>query len=132
METPKASGSSMLAFAEWVMVLPATVFLAAGVLRSLQPPEYEPARTSWVIFNWAGAHITRMGAAALFLALPALVVGIGCGVIVRAWARDEAFREGVLAAVSTVRRYASVVFVAAATALAGAIFVFAVVHMLTD
>lgn len=132
METRKASGSPILAFAEWVMVLPATIFLAAGVLRSLQPAEYEPARTSWVIFNWAGAHITKVGAAILFLALPALVLAIGWGVMMRAWVRDEAFRDGVREAMATLRRYASVVFVAGATALAGAIFVFAVVHMLTD
>jgi hypothetical protein len=132
METPMASGSPILAFAEWVMVLPATIFLAAGVLRSLQPAEYEPARTSWVIFNWAGAHMTRTGAAMLFLALPALVLAIGWAIMVRTWVRDEAFRDGVREAMATLRRYASVVFVAGATALAGAIFLFAVVHLLMD
>ena len=132
METQKASGSPILAVTEWMMVLPATIFLAAAALRSLQPAEYEPARTSWAIFNWATAHISRLGAGTLFLALPALVVGIGFGVVMRAWVRDEGFREGVRAAVATLRRYASLVFVAAATTLAGAIFLFAVIHMLTD
>jgi len=35
-----------IAIWEWLMVLPATLLLAAAALRTLQPRQYEPARTS--------------------------------------------------------------------------------------
>lgn len=36
----------LVALGEWLMVLPATVLLAAAALRLLQPRQHEPARTS--------------------------------------------------------------------------------------
>lgn len=132
METPKPSRLPIVAFTEWLMVLPATIFIAAAALRSLQPAEYEPARTSGIIVNWVGANVSRMGAAALFLVLPALVLAVGCGVLLRTWVRDKEFRDDVLAAAGTLRRYAGVAFVAAATAVAAVVSLFVVVHMLTD
>jgi hypothetical protein len=46
-----------LAVSEWLLVFPAAVLLAAAVLRQLQPPQNEPARTIWLIFDWTTASV---------------------------------------------------------------------------
>lgn len=132
MQTSKQSRLSVLAVGEWVMVLPATVFLAAAALRELQPRQYEPAHTSWLIFEWAMQHISRLGAGILFVGLPAVALMIGCGLLAQKWHRDQSFRQDVIAAFSALRRHISIAFVTVATALAAAIFLFSVVHILTD
>jgi hypothetical protein len=132
MQSPKPSRMSFLALSEWVMVLPATVFLAAAALRQLQPRQYEPSHTSWLIFEWTIQHVSNLGAAILFNGLPGLAVIIGCAVILQTWRKDESFRQDLMAALEAFRRHIVIAFVVAATALAGAIFVFAFVHILTD
>ena len=54
---------SILAVSEWLFVLPATLLLTAAALHQLQPRQFEPARTSWAIFEWTTAHISQAGAA---------------------------------------------------------------------
>lgn len=78
------SSLRLLACLEWLMVLPASVFLTAAVLRLLQPREYEPARTSWIIVDWTVRNVSRSGAGVLFLGLPALVALIGAATLLRA------------------------------------------------
>ena len=41
-----------VAASEWLLVLPATLLLAGSALRQLQPPQYDPARTIGMIFEW--------------------------------------------------------------------------------
>jgi len=72
-----------IAIREWLMVLPATVLLAAAALRTFQPRQYEPARTSWIIFEWTMTHISRLGAAILFIGMPGVVVAAGCAALLR-------------------------------------------------
>src|ERR1700730_14886074 len=75
------------------MVLPATVFLGAAALRVLHPRQYEPARTSWIIFEWTTMHISRLGAGTLFIGLPGLVAIVGCATLLRSWREDSALRH---------------------------------------
>jgi len=77
----------------WLMVLPATVFLAAAALRMLQPRQYEPARTSWILFEWTAAHVTRLEAAILFVGMPGIVFITGCAALLRRWRQDPALRH---------------------------------------
>ena len=128
----KQSRVPFVAVSEWVMILPAAVFLVAAALRELQPRQYEPARTSWLIFSWTVEYISRFGAAVLFLGLPCLALTVGCGLLIQKWHRDEVFRQDVLAAFSALRRHTAIAFVTVATALAAAIFLFTVVHIFTD
>ncbi len=79
----------ILAVGEWVMVLPACAFLTAAAFRLLQPRQYEPAHTSWIIFAWATAHISRLGAAMLFVGLPCIVAVAGCAALRRVWREDQ-------------------------------------------
>src|SRR5260370_92462 len=70
----------VVAICEWLLVLPATVLLAAAALRMLQPRQYEPARTSWIIFEWTMTHVSRVGAAVLFIWMAGGVFAAGfCG-----------------------------------------------------
>ena len=122
----------MFAISEWIMVLPATVFLAVAALRLLQPRQYQPARTSWVIFEWTTTHISRLGAAILFLGMPALVVVAGCGALFRLWREDQALRSDVVLGLTVFRRHLATVLLAVATLLGVTILALAVAHVITD
>lgn len=122
----------MLAFAEWLVTLPATLFLAAAALRLLQPRQYEPARTAWAVFEWASAHISRTGAGILFLALPALAIAIGSGTLLRAWRSDPVFRQDIALAWDTFRRQIAMILLTTGTLLAASIFALTLLHMITD
>jgi hypothetical protein len=117
---------------EWLLVLPAAVFLAAAALRLLQPPQYEPARTSWLIFEWTRVHISRAGAALLFLGLPGLVVILGCTGMLRIWGENETLRQDVTLALASLRRHAAFGLMVMATLVAFAIVSFSVVHVIMD
>ena len=64
--------SPIFALGQCLFVLPATIFLTAAALRLLQPRQYQPAFTSWIIFDWTTTHVSHLGAAILFIALPAV------------------------------------------------------------
>jgi len=132
MQPPKSFRLPMLAISEWAMVMPATVFLAVAALRLLQPRQYQPARTSWVIFEWTATHISRLGAAMLFLAMPGLVVVAGCSALLRMWREDQALRHDIVFGLTVFRRHLATGFLAVATLLGGAILALAVAHLITD
>ena len=132
MRLPTSSRLPILAITEWVLLLPATVFLAAAALRSLQPRQYEPAHTSWIIFEWTATHISTLGAAMLFLGMPGIVAMAGCVTLWRTWREDQALRHDTILALSIFRRHLAVAVLTAAMLLAGAILTLAVVHTITD
>jgi hypothetical protein len=132
MQLSKPTRLPIIAMAEWLMVLPATVFLAAAVLRLLQPRQYEPARTSWIIFEWTTTHISQLSAALLFIGLPGLVVLAGFAALIRTWREDQALRHDATLALTIFRRHLTIGFLTTATLLAAAIFTFAVAHLVAD
>jgi hypothetical protein len=135
MSTQQPSGPTNLyafAIAECLLVFPATFLLAVAALRGLQPRQYEPARTSWIIFEWMTTHLTRMHAAIMFLILPTVAFVLGMGVLLRNWRHDELVRSDVVALVGAVRRNLHIIIVAAGTLAGVAIVIAAVVHMITD
>ena len=56
----------VLAVAEWLITLPATLLLAAAALRLLQPRQYEPARTAWAVLNGLALTSRALGPACFF------------------------------------------------------------------
>jgi hypothetical protein len=132
MQIAKPFQLSAFAVGEWLLVLPATVFLAAAALRLLQPRQYEPARTSWIIFEWTTTHISPLGAALLFIGLPGLVVLVSAITLLRIWRADQTLREDAALGLTIFRRQLAIVLFTAATLLAAAIFTFAVAHLVTD
>jgi hypothetical protein len=125
------SPARLLAIAEWLMVLPAIVFLAAAVLRGLQPAQYEPAHTSGIIFAWF-AQMPPPVVAGLLIGLPAVVALVGCVTVFRSWQKDSALRQDAAAALAILQRQAAPCLLATATLLAGAILTLVVSHLITD
>jgi len=125
-------GLPIFAVCEWLLILPATVFLAATALRLLQPREYEPARTSWIIFEWTMTHVSRFSAAILFIAMPGVVLIAGCATLLRNWRQDPALRHDSGMTLAILRRHLPFGLLAAAVLLAGTILTAVVVHVITD
>jgi hypothetical protein len=130
------SGSSparlpVLAIAEWLMVLPAIVFLAAAVLRGLQPAQYEPARTSGIIFAWF-AQMPPPVVAGLLIGLPGVVALVGCVTVFRIWQKESGLRQDAATAFAILQRQAAPCLLVTATLLAGAILTLVVSHLITD
>lgn len=121
-----------LALSEWLLVLPAAVLLAPAALRFMQPRQYEPARTSWAILEWASRHISRADAALLFLGLPVIAVVLGCAALLSLWRRDETLRQDLRAALRSLRRHLPVAILGSGTLLAAAILAAVVAHIITD
>jgi hypothetical protein len=118
------------ALAGWLLVLPAVVFLAAGALRLLQPREFQPSRTAWIIFEWAGTHVTHLDAAVIFLGLPMIALIAGCGTLLRAWRRKPVLRQDAASAFVILRRQLVAICLVAAVLLAGGILTFVVDHLI--
>jgi len=117
---------------QWLMVLPATVFLGAAALRLLQPRQHQPARISWIIFEWTTTHVSRLGAGILFIGLPSLVAIGGCASLIDAWRRDQGLRMDAAAVLEVLQRREVIAVLTTATLLAGAILVFVIAHVATD
>ncbi|HVP48397.1 MAG TPA: hypothetical protein VMT32_17505 [Bryobacteraceae bacterium] len=131
-ERPLFSAKSpSLAVVEWLMVLPAGLFLAAAVLRGLQPRQYEPARTSWIIVEWFGG-MPHSVLALLLIGLPTIAVAVGGATVYRIWRRDPVFREDLAAAFAVLRRQLLPCLLITATLLAGSILTLVVSHLVTD
>ena len=122
----------ILALGECALVLPATILLAAAAARWMQPLQYEPAHISWLIFEWTTTHISRSGAALLFLGLPAVAIVVGFSVLLSAWRNNQQLRTDVTDAWGGLRRQWSIALVSAATFVAAIIVALAAVHVLTD
>jgi hypothetical protein len=121
----------LLAIGEWLMALPAILFIAVSALRDAQPSQYEPAHTSLIVFEWF-AHLPGSVLAVLLIGLPTLVVMIGCVSIFRTWRGDAELRQDSLVAFAILRRRMAPFLLAAATLVAGGIATLVVAHLITD
>jgi hypothetical protein len=122
----------LIAVGEWVLVLPASLLIAASALRMLLPAQFEPGRTTWLISNWTIAHISRLGAAVLFLGMPSVVLYAGCAALWKAWHADGDLRDDVASAAAILWRRGAFLIVMAATLLAAAVLTLVVGHIVTD
>jgi|ERR1700680_110923 len=132
MQLSKPFRLPVVAIGEWLMVLPAAVFLTAAAVRLLQPRQYEPAHTSWLIFDWTTTHISRLGAAMLFICMPGIVVLAGCATLVQTWREGQALRHDATLGLTIFRRHLTIGLLTTATLLAAAILIIAVAHLVTD
>ena len=122
----------LIALVEWLLIVPASALLMIAALRLLQPAQYEPAHTSWLILNWTTSHISRFGAAILFLGMPGVVAIAGCATLLRSWSPDENLRNDAATLVAIVRRRGAVFVVMTATILAAAVLTLVVGHIIKD
>jgi len=131
MPSPKRLPFVIFALGEWLMVLPATVLLTAGALRLAQPRLYEPAHTSWMLYEWT-EHMPRLWAGVLFIGIPAFVTLAGFLKLLRIWREDHELRREIVAGIEILRHQSVVLLLGAATLLSGAILILVVGHILTD
>ncbi len=97
---------------EILLVFPAALFMIALFLRNVQPAPYEPA---------------------LFLiALPFSALVIGATTMLRTWRRDPQLRQVASDTVAAFHAHLSILLIAAATFVAGAILSIVALHMITD
>lgn len=122
----------LIALAEWLMILPATLLLTTAAFRMLQTAQYEPAHTSWLIFNWTATHISRLGAGILFLGMPAVVAIAGCIALLSRWRADQELRNDATGTIAIFRRRGAIILLMAATMLALTVLVLAVAHVIAD
>jgi len=132
MSEARALRARILAIGEWLLIAPAAVLLATAFLRLAQPRQYEPARTSWRIFEWASTHVSHSSAAILFLALPGLAAATGGAALVRGWRRDEALRNDTALTLAAGRRHQATIALALATLAAALIMAIVISHVLAD
>jgi hypothetical protein len=119
-------------FSQWLMVLPAAIFLAAAAARLLQPRQYQPALASWILFQWKMTHVSHSGAALLLLVMPGLAAILGGVAVVGVWRKDPTFGSDVTETLTILGRHWEIAFLLAATLLAGAILLATVAHLVSD
>ena len=131
-DKPGTGRSNLLlpALAGWLLVLPATFFLAAAALRLLQPRQFQPARACWAVFEWVAAHFTHLDAAIVFLALPIAALLAGGVALLREWGGNAALRQDAAAAFALVRRRYGTLCLVAALLTAGGVLTFVVDHLM--
>jgi hypothetical protein len=122
---------SAVAPLEWLLVLPATVFLGVAAVRSMAGRGLG-FQLSAGLLGWMAEHMSRAGAAVVFLAMPLAVLTVGAVTLIGRWRRDAALRADVASAIQMIRRNAIVAMVTTATCLGAGIFVAVVIHIITD
>jgi len=115
------TGKRAIATTELLLILPATLFMTALVVRMLQPLRNEPARTAERIVMWYAERQWTLWI--LLIALPLAVLVTGCAALMRNNARET---------LAAIRVQPATLFIAAATLAAGVFLVIVVLHMLAN
>jgi hypothetical protein len=68
--------TSIIALMEWLLVLPATVFLGVEAVRSMAGRGLG-FQLSAGLLGWMAEHMSHAGAAVIFLAMPLAVLTVG-------------------------------------------------------
>ena len=118
----------IIAVTEVALVFPAALFMTALLLRSLLPLQHEPARSAQQLIMW---HADRMWTLwVLLLALPLVVLTIGCATLVHRWNDPTRHTEQELLA--KLRWDVPTLLITATTVAAGVILAVVVLHMLAN
>ena len=120
----------LLAAAQLLLMFPSVLFMGALVIRKLQPLQEEPARTAQRIVMWYSARMWTLWA--LLIALPLAALLTGCFTLLRTGSKDRAVLQAVQPTIAVIRAHRTMKFVAATTAMAGAVLVIVVMHMLAN
>lgn len=106
--------SRLVAAFQMALIFPAVLFMAAILIRQVNPLDYEPTHTAQQVVMWYAGRIWTLWL--LLLALPFTVLVAGCAALWREW------RPG----------NAAMLLVGAITLSAGEILAFVVLHMLAN
>lgn len=122
---------SAIAALELILLFPGVVFMGALVVRSIQPTQYEPAKSAQHLVDWFAIR-PFLGLDVFLIAMPMLAFLVGCGWIFKAWYGDDKFRGAMLELIATARSHGAALLVAGATLVAGGILGVVALHMITD
>ena len=120
-----------VAAAELLLLFPAALFMTALFVRNLTPLPNEPARTAHRIVMLYASSV-HVGLWILLIALPLVVLAIGCATLLRQWSEDASLREATMQTARAVWAHLSTLLIAGATVAAGGILAAIAVHVLTD
>ena len=120
----------IIAAIQLVLLFPAALFMTALVLRSLQPLQYEPARSAQQVVMWYAGRLWTLWV--LLLSLPLIVLVTGFATLLRSWNRDTTLMQTVRQSLAEIRAHMATLFVAVATLAAGGILASVVLHMLAN
>ena len=115
-----------LAIVELILVLPASLFMAALFLREVQPA----AQTGRLV-EWFSHHVV-LGLYIFLVAMPLAAFIAGCAMVLRNWRDDAQFRRAALEMFSTARAHVASLLIAGATLIAGSILALVAMHMITE
>lgn len=119
-----------LAALELTLLGPAVLFMAALVVRSLQPLQFEPAHTAQRIVDWYAAR-THLGLWIFLIGLPLFVLLTGYISLLRSWLSDPALRASAAACALTMRRHGAMLLLALSTATSAGILAIVALHLIT-
>ena len=119
-----------VATTELLLILPAALFMAALVVRSLQPQLYEPAHTAQRIVTWYAARPWTLSV--LLIALPLAALATGWATLLRSWNTEAELRQAARQTLAAMRAHLTTLFVAVAMLTAGGILAIVAAHVLTD
>jgi hypothetical protein len=113
-----------------VLILPASLFMTALALRSLQPLQYEPARSAQQLVMWYAGRMWTLWV--LLLGLPFIGLVSGCAEILRGGSRDTILPRTSWKLQGKVRARLASRFIATTTMIAGLILAIVVLHVLAN
>ena len=120
-----------IATLEFLLILPATLFMLALFLRNVQPAPYQPAQTARHLVDWFAAR-PHVGLQLFLISFPFAALIIGIATTLRTWRRDPQLRQLATTTLATLRAQSSFLLIAASTLLAAAILSIVALHILTD
>src|SRR6516225_9007291 len=97
------STKRILATTNFLLVLPALLFMTSLLVRNLEPAQYEPARSAIRVVEWYGARPWSLGI--FVIALPLAVFLVGCATLLRSWRGDAKLRRAALETLAVVRAH---------------------------
>jgi len=116
--------------AQVVLIMPAALFMASLLLRTVGALQSEPARTAQQIVSWYSERLWTLWV--LLIALPLVVLGVGCAALLRGWKEDPDLRHAIRRPGAAMRTQLATLGIAVVPLAAGGILVVVVGHMLAN
>jgi hypothetical protein len=118
----------LLALTELALIFPAALFMTALLLRYFLPTQHEPALSAQRLIMWYAGRMWTLWV--LLLALPLIVLILGCSKLLDRWHNATPHTSQELLA--NVWRDVPTLLITVTTAAAGIILAIVVLHMLAN
>jgi hypothetical protein len=124
------NGNPAIAATEFVLLLPAGLFMAALLVRQLQSLQSGPARAAQQVILWYADRVWTLWV--LLTALPLAALVIGCVTLLRNWKGGAGVREGLGQMSAWKSTHFATSMIAAETLAAGLILAVVAAHILMN